>query len=61
MTTEVDDDDFIGRRMHTTPRSAIADLVEDLRAQGWEIELEEEESGAVTIFAESRTATEDWP
>jgi hypothetical protein len=59
MTTE--ENDYIGRRMHTTPRSAIADLVEDLRTQGWEIELEEEKSGAVTIFAEDRSATEDWP
>jgi hypothetical protein len=57
---EENDVDYIGRRMHMTPRSAIANLVEDLRAQGWEIDLEEEESGAVTIFAESCSATEDW-
>jgi hypothetical protein len=61
MLEDDDDTDYVGRRMHTTPRSAIANLIEDLRAQGWEIELEEEASGAVTIFAETRSATEDWP
>jgi hypothetical protein len=56
-----DDDDPVGRRMHTTPRSAIADLVEDLREQGWFIELEEDETGTVMIFAKDRAATEEWP
>ncbi len=56
-----DEDDPTGRRMHTTPRSAIAELVENLCEQGWHIELEENENGEVVIFAKDISATEDWP
>jgi hypothetical protein len=46
----VDDNDDDPRRMHSTPRSRIAELVEELRAEGWEIELEETDEGELHIF-----------
>jgi hypothetical protein len=58
---ESESDDFVGRRMHETPRSAIANLVESLREQGWKMEMMEDESGVISIFREDRDAIEDWP
>ena len=49
------------QRVHSTPRSRIAELVENLRAEGWQIELEEGEHGQLVILPEDVSATEEWP